>query len=211
MRQRTPPALVLSAFVLAALPAAVAAQSPTTSGPAIGTPAPTFALPDTHGESHSLEGHRGSWVVLEWLNYGCPYVQKHYRTDNIPGQQEKWTDEGVVWLSIVSSAPGKQGYYEPAEMNRMSAERGNAATAVLLDPEGTVGQLYEARTTPHMFVIDPAGTLVYMGGIDDIPTSRDEDLERATQLTDQALAQAMAGQPVTVPVSRPYGCNVKYR
>lgn len=191
--------------LLATLP--LAAQS----GPQIGEAAPGFTLPDTDGETHSLEQYRGSWVVLEWLNYGCPYVGKHYRTENIPSQQEKWTREGVVWLSIVSSAPGTQGYYEAAEMNRHSARMGNNATAVLLDPDGTVGRAYEARTTPHMFVIDPEGTLVYMGGIDDVPTARDEDLEKATQLVDQALGEAMAGNPVSVPTSRPYGCNVKYR
>ncbi|MGK7311433.1 MAG: thioredoxin family protein, partial [Candidatus Longimicrobiales bacterium M2_2A_002] len=140
-----------------------------------------------------------------------PYVQKHYRTDNIPSQQEKWTEEGVVWLNVVSSAPGKQGYYEPAEMNEHSAEWGNNSTAVLLDPEGEVGHAYEARTTPHMFVINPEGDVVYMGGIDDVPTSRDEDLERATQLVDQALTEAMDGQPVSQPTSRPYGCSVKYK
>jgi hypothetical protein len=197
---------------LVALVAAIglAAFAPRSS-PEIGQPAPSFTLPDTHGETHDLEQYRGQWVVLEWLNYGCPYVTKHYRTDNIPSQQRKWTAEDVVWLSIVSSAPGEQGYYEPDGMNQVSAERGNAATAVLLDPEGTVGHLYEARTTPHMFVLDPEGRVVYMGGIDDVPTSRDEDLERATQLVDQALMEATAGEPVSQPVSRPYGCNVKYR
>jgi hypothetical protein len=181
------------------------------SGPEVGAPAPGFELPDTYGETHSLEQYRGSWVVLEWLNYGCPYVQKHYRTGNIPGQQEKWIGEGVVWLSIVSSAPGKQGFYEPDAMNEHSARWGNGATAVLLDPEGDVGHAYGARTTPHMFVIDPDGDVVYMGGIDDIPSARDEDLERATQLVDRALAEAIAGDPVTRPTSRPYGCSVKYR
>ncbi|MEJ2503388.1 MAG: redoxin domain-containing protein [Gemmatimonadota bacterium] len=199
-------------IALVAVAATVALAAFTPQGtPEIGQAAPTFTLPDTHGQSHALEQYRGQWVVLEWLNYGCPYVSKHYRTDNIPAQQRKWTDEGVVWLSIVSSAPGAQGYYEAAQMNEVSAEHGNAATAVLMDPEGTVGHLYAARTTPHMFVIDPEGELVYMGGIDDVPTARDEDLERATQLVDQALAQAMAGEPVSQPVSQPYGCNVKYK
>lgn len=190
--------------VLAALPVASSA------GPEIGQPAPDFTLPDTNGESHTLADYREAWVVLEWLNYGCPYVQKHYRTENIPTQQAKWREQGVVWLSIVSSAPGKQGYYEPAAMNAKNEEMGNNATAVLLDPEGTVGMKYEARTTPHMFVINPAGDVVYMGGIDDVPTSRDEDLQRATQLVDQALTEAMAGEPVGQPTSRPYGCSVKY-
>lgn len=180
------------------------------ASPEVGQPAPDFTLPDTEGETHTLEDYRGEWVVLEWLNYGCPYVQKHYRTENIPSQQEKWRDEGVVWLAIVSSAPGKQGYYEPAAMNEKSEEWGSHATAVLLDPEGDVGRAYEARTTPHMFVINPDGDVVYMGGIDDVPTARDQDLERATQLVDQALTEAMAGEPVSQPTSQPYGCSVKY-
>lgn len=197
-----------AALVLLAT-APLAAAAPMQS-PEIGAPAPTFTLPDTHGESHALEDYRGEWVVLEWLNYGCPYVQKHYRTGNIPSQQEKWREQGVAWLAIVSSAPGKQGYYEPAEMNEQSEQWGSNATAVLLDPEGEVGMMYDARTTPQMFVINPEGNVVYMGGIDDVPTARDGDLERATQLTDEALEQAMAGEEVTQPTSRPYGCSVKY-
>lgn len=186
------------------------AALPFSADPEIGGPAPDFTLPDTYDENHTLSDYRGQWVVLEWLNYGCPYVQKHYRTDNMPSQQEKWRDRGVVWLAIVSSAPGTQGYYEPEAMNEQSEEWGSSATAVLLDPDGDVGRAYGARTTPQMFVIDPDGNVVYMGGIDDVPSARDQDLERATQLADQALTEAMAGETVSVPTSRPYGCNVKY-
>lgn len=200
-------ALVRTALLLLVATIPLAAARP---GPAIGDLAPTFTLTDTYGESHDLERYRGSWVVLEWLNYGCPYVAKHYRTGNIPGQQERWTDEGVVWLAVVSSAPGKQGHYEPEAMNAKTAEMGGRATAVLLDPTGDVGRAYEARTTPHMFVIDPEGRVVYMGGIDDVATARDADLERAEQLVDRALAEATAGTPVSRPVSQPYGCTVKY-
>lgn len=197
---------VAIAVMIAALPAGVH----TLEGPRIGEPAPAFSLPDTHGQTHTLEQYRGQWVVLEWINYGCPYVAKHYRTGNIPAQQEKWASRGVVWLGIVSSAPGTQGYFEPHAMNAESERMGSRAAAVLLDPDGTAARAYEARTTPHMFVIDPDGTLVYMGGIDDVPTARDQDLERATQLVDRALTEAMAGQPVSVPASQPYGCNIKY-
>ena len=198
------------AFVALATAIGLAALAPQ-GGPEIGKPAPTFTLPDSYGAIHDLAQYRGRWVVLEWLDYLCPYVSKHYRTDNIPSQQRKWTGRGAAWLSIVSTAPGKPGYHGPDELNAVSREHRNAATAVLLDPDGTVGRLYEARTTPHMFVIDPEGRLRYMGGIDDIPTSRDEDLERATQLVDRALEEATAGRPVSQPVSRPYGCGVKYR
>ena len=176
----------------------------------VGKPAPGFTLPDTYGTEHSLGQYAGEWVVLEWLNYDCPYVMKHYSSGNIPGQQEKWREQGVAWLAIVSSAPGTQGYFEPEAMNARSAKDGSNATAVLLDPEGTVGHAYDARTTPHMFIIDPGGVLRYMGGIDDRPTARVEDLATATQLADQALAELFAGKTVSVPTSRPYGCSVKY-
>ncbi len=201
---------MLSKIALVASITALSIGAGSTKGPEIGQPAPGFALPDTHGQTHNLEQYRGQWVVLEWLNYGCPYVVKHYRTGNIPGQQSKWAEQGVVWFAVVSSAPGTQGYYEPEAMNAESERFGSRAAAVLLDPDGTVGRAYEARTTPQMVVIDPDGLIVYMGGIDDIATARDEDLERATQYVDQALTEAVAGQPVSVPTSRPYGCSVKY-
>ena len=181
------------------------------AAPEIGKAAPAFTLPDTRGTEHSLAQYKGKWVVLEWVNYGCPYVKKHYRTGNIPGQQKKWSDKGVVWLAVVSSARGEQGYYEAAAMNIQSGKMGSNASAVLLDPAGTVGRMYDARTTPHMYVINPEGTLMYMGGIDDVPTPRDSDLSRAKQLVEVALEEAMAGRPVSTPTSRPYGCNVKYR
>ena len=181
------------------------------AAPEIGKPAPAFTLPDMKGAEHSLAQYRGKWVVLEWVNYGCPYVNKHYRSGNIPGQQQKWRDRGVVWLAVVSSAPGEQGHYEPAAMNAQSKKMGSNASAVLLDPAGTVGRTYDAKTTPHMFVINPKGTLVYMGGIDNVPTPREGDLARAKQLVDAALGEATAGKAVSTPTSRPYGCNVKYR
>ncbi len=206
---------MLRKIALGALAVAVIGAAPlgaqTADGPQIGEAAPTFSLPDTYGQTHDLAQYRGQWVVLEWLNYGCPYVVKHYhRSGNIPAQQEKWGERGVVWLAIVSSAPGTQGYYEPAEMNAESEKAGSKAAAVLLDPEGTVGRAYEARTTPQMVVIDPEGRVVYMGAIDSIASTRVEDIETAVQYVDQALTEAMAGQPVSVPLSRPYGCSVKY-
>jgi len=195
----------LSAALLS--PLALDAQE---TAPEIGELAPTFTLPDTNGESFDLSQFRGEWVVLEWLNYDCPYVGKHYSSGNIPDQQEKWTEQGVNWLAIVSSAPGTQGYFEPDVMNARTASEGSHVDAVLLDPDGVVGRQYDAQTTPQMFVIDPDGVLRYMGGIDDVATSRVEDLERATQLVDQALTELFADQAVSVPTSRPYGCSVKY-
>lgn len=185
------------------------AASTTGAGPAVGAAAPAFTSTDTNGKAHSLQQYRGKWVVLEWLNHDCPYVRKHY-SGAMQALQKKWTAKGVVWLSVVSSAPGKQGNFPSARANELTKEKGASPSAVLLDQTGTVGKAYDARTTPHMFVIDPNGKVVYMGGIDDKPTSRVSDLETATPLVDVALTQALAGKPVAVASSQPYGCSVKY-
>ncbi len=179
-------------------------------GPAIGAPAPGFTLPDTYGNEHVLADYRGDWVVLEWLNYGCPYVRKHYDSGNMQGLQQRYGAKGVKWLAIVSSAPGKQGYYEPDEMNAMNDKKGQKALAVLLDPTGAVGRMYNAQTTPQMVIIDPDGTLLYNGAIDDRPSSRPASLEGAHNYLAAALDEAMAGKPVSVPTTKPYGCSVKY-
>ena len=176
----------------------------------IGEPAPEFTLPDTYGEGHALADYRGEWVVLEWLNYECPYVGKHYNSGNMQGLQREYGEKGVVWLAIVSSAPGKQGYHEPDEMNSISNAKNSAAKAVLLDPEGNVGHLYSAQTTPQMIVIDPDGVLLYNGAIDDRPTARLSDIEGATNYLVVALDEAMSGQEVSTPTTQPYGCSVKY-
>jgi hypothetical protein len=176
----------------------------------IGHTAPTFTLTDTHGEQHSLTDYRGEWVVLEWLNYGCPYVRKHYDSGNMQSLQRQYGDIGVKWFAIVSSAPGKQGYYPPTEMNEMSEEIGNNALAVLLDSDGTVGHMFDAKTTPHMFVINPDGVLLYNGAIDDRPSARANSLEGAHNYVAAALEEAMSGDEVSVKTSQPYGCSVKY-
>lgn len=169
-----------------------------------------FTLADTHGSTHRLSDYRGKYVVLEWLNYDCPFVRKHYSTGNMQRLQREYTEKGVVWLSIVSSAPGKQGYFSPEVMNQMNEDRGGAPTAILLDSDGKVGRLYGAKTTPHMFVIDTSGSTIYEGAIDDIRSANVDDIQRATNFVAQALDQAMSGQPVTVPSRQPYGCSVKY-
>ncbi|HET7435215.1 MAG TPA: thioredoxin family protein [Thermoanaerobaculia bacterium] len=179
-------------------------------GPAIGKPAPEFTAVDTYGKTHSLSQYRGKWVVLEWVNYDCPYVGKHYNSHTMQALQKKYTDKGVVWLSIVSSAPGNQGNYPNDEMNALTKEKGASPSALLVDASGAVGHLYDARTTPHMFVINPQGTLLYMGGIDDKPGTRVVDLKTARPHVDMALQEAMSGKPVSVPTSQPYGCSVKY-
>jgi peroxiredoxin len=178
--------------------------------PAIGKAAPEFKAVDTYGKTHSLSQYRGKWVVLEWLNHGCPYVKKHYNSNAMQALQKKYAAKGVVWLSIVSSAPGKQGHYPNEKANELTKEKGAAPHAVLVDESGTVGRMYDARTTPHMFVINPQGALVYMGGIDDKPSSRASSLEGARPHVDLALQEAMAGKPVSVATSQPYGCDVKY-
>ncbi|MFD2113565.1 thioredoxin family protein [Thiorhodococcus fuscus] len=178
--------------------------------PEIGAPAPDFTGTDTAGRTWSLSDLAGKTLVLEWTNHDCPYVRKHYGSGNMQALQREATGSGVVWLSVISSAPGKQGNVSPAEADALTKERDAAPTAVLLDPEGTIGRAYGARTTPHMFVIDGSGTLVYMGGIDDRPTSDPADIEGAYNYVRAALSDLAAGKPVTNPVTRPYGCSVKY-
>jgi peroxiredoxin len=180
------------------------------AAPEIGKAAPEFTAADTYGKAHSLSQYRGKWVVLEWVNHGCPYVRKHYDNNAMQALQKKYAAKGVVWLSIVSSAPWKQGHYSNDKANELTKEKGAAPHALLVDESGTVGHLYDARTTPHMFVINPEGTLLYMGGIDDKPTTRAADLAGARPHVDIALQEAMAGKPVSVPASQPYGCSVKY-
>lgn len=200
-------ALLTAGLLVSCADEAVAFNSP---GPEVGKPAPAFTAADTTGRTHSLDQYRGKWVVLEWLNHECPYVRKHYGGGAMQALQKKYTDQGVVWLSVASSAKGKQGHFSNEEANELTKEKNAAPTAVLVDAPGTIGRAYHARTTPHMFVINPEGNIVYMGGIDDKPTSREADLKTARPHVDIALQEAMAGKPVTVASSQPYGCNVKY-
>jgi hypothetical protein len=175
-----------------------------------GSIAPEFKGVDSNGVTHSLSEYRGKYVVLEWANQGCPYEQKHYLSGNMESLQKEWTGKGVVWLSIISSAPGEQGYVTPAQENDYLKTMKAAPTAALLDPKGTIGHLYDARTTPHMFVIDPAGKIVYQGALDDKPSPDPSTLKGADNYVSDALNAAMAGKPVAVAVTRPYGCSVKY-
>jgi peroxiredoxin len=175
-----------------------------------GSPAPDFKGTDSNGIQHSLSDYRGKYVVLEWANKGCPYDQKHYLSGSMENLQKEWTAKGVVWLSVISSAPGTQGYVSPAEENAYIKNMHVASTAVLLDSTGAIGRLYEAKTTPHMFVIDPTGKLIYAGAIDNKPTTDQADLKGAQNYLNDALNAAMAGKPVAVESTRPYGCSVKY-
>ena len=177
---------------------------------AIGTAAPDFTARDTRGSPVHLAGYRGRIVVLEWTNDGCPFVAKHYRSGNMQGLQKAYTQRGVVWLTVVSSAVGEQGYVTPAEADRDTAVQGAMPSAVLLDPSGTLGRLYGARATPHIYVIDTAGRLVYRGAIDDKPSTNIADIATAHNYVAAALDETLAGQPVAVPATTAYGCTVKY-
>lgn len=180
------------------------------AAPQTGQPAPDFTLTDSNGQSHKLSDSKGKLVVLEWLNHGCPFVKKHYGSGNMQQLQKEFTGKGVVWLSIVSSAPGKQGHMSPEETNKAKEESGSAATAVLIDEDGTVGRLYEAKTTPHMFIVGPEGTLIYSGAIDSVSSPDPADVVGAKNYVKQALEEALAGKPVSEPSTKAYGCGVKY-
>jgi peroxiredoxin len=175
-----------------------------------GSVAPEFKGVDSNGVTHSLSGYRGKFVVLEWANRGCPYEQKHYLSGNMESLQKQWTAKGVVWLSILSDGPAQQGYVTPAEENDYLKTMHASPTAALLDPTGAIGRLYQARTTPHIFVIDPTGKIVYQGAIDDQPTPDPASLEGADNDLNDALNASLAGKPVAVAATRPYGCAVHY-
>ncbi len=191
-----------TAFTFAAYPALAA--------PVVGQPAPNFKLADANGKPVTLSDFRGRTVVLEWNNPGCPFVQKHYSSGNMQKAQAAAARDGVVWLTVNSGAPGKQGHMNGAQAKAFLAEAGARPTAYLLDPRGVVGKVYEAKTTPHMYIVNKAGTLVYAGGIDDKPTKSASDISGARNHVLAALGEIKAGRPVSVATSRPYGCAVKY-
>jgi peroxiredoxin len=190
-------------FVLSLMAVAFAAK--------VGDPAPDFTATDSNGKIHRLADSKGKYVVLEWHNQGCPYTRKHYESGNMQRLQKEWTAKGVVWFTVISSAPGAQGYVTAAEENDYAKRMNATPTAVLLDPDGTLGHLYAARTTPHMYIIDPNGVLIYNGAIDDHPTSDPSDIAGSKNYVSTALQEAMAGKKVTDAATRPYGCSVKYK
>jgi hypothetical protein len=202
-------ALTAAALALAA-PALLVAGSDTKATAAIDKPAPDFDLKGIDGKTYDLTEYAGKYVVLEWNNFDCPFVKKHYNSDNMPALQKKYVEEGVVWLTICSSAPGKQGYYDDADLKKMTEASGWAGTAYLRDPTGVVGREYGAKTTPQMFVIDPKGVLVYAGAIDDKPSTDTADLKGATNYVQASLDAAMGGKPITTASTTSYGCSVKY-
>ena len=163
------------------------------------------------GESVSLEDYRGKFVVLEWTNHLCPYVKKHYESDNMQSLQRKFTDQDVVWLSVNSSAPGKQGYVDAAQADQLTASRNAAPTHVLFDPDGIVGKQYAAKTTPHMYIINPEGELKYAGGIDSIKSANPVDIPKAINYVDVGLDALLNGETIDKTLTPPYGCSIKYK
>ena len=188
----------------------IVAPSAALAAAKVGAAAPAFTSTATTGASVSLASYRGKVVVLEWTNHDCPYVRKHYDTGNMQGLQKEATGAGVIWLTLISSAPGTQGHVSAGQADELTASRKAAPTAVLFDPTGVVGKAYGATNTPHMYVVDAKGTLVYAGAIDDRPTSRKSDVQGAQNYVREALQAVAAGQPVKTPVTRAYGCTVKY-
>jgi peroxiredoxin len=191
----------LAAFLV---PIAVRAQA------VVGSQAPNFTATDSHGGTHVLNEYRGKYVVLEWHNHDCPYTRKHYVSGNMEALQKEWTEKGVVWFTVISSAPGQQGYMTDAEENEYLEKMHADPTAVLMDPQGKLGHLFGAKTTPEMYVIDPEGKLIYEGAIDNRPTPDISDIKGADNYLSDALNDAMAGKPIAHPYTRSYGCSVKY-
>lgn len=197
--------------IAAASLAIVFASSQAMAEPIINKPAPTFSGKAADGSTINLADLKGKTVVLEWTNHDCPYVKKHYdQSSNIPGLQKDATGKEVVWLQVISSAPGQQGNVDGATAISLNEKRGAAPTNTILDSEGTIGKLYNAKTTPHMFVINAEGTLVYKGGIDSIKTANPADIPKAVPYVKEALEALSAGKEIPNPSTAPYGCSVKY-
>ncbi len=198
----------LAAAVLGGLLSCAAAAA---DAPRIGQPAPDFSTADSGGKTVSLADYRGKLVVLDWTNDGCPFVKHYYKQGDMQALQKEYTGKGVVWLSVISSAPGQQGYADGARADQLTRQRGAAPSAVLLDASGKLGHLYDAKTTPQMFVIDAGGKLVYSGAIDSLPSTDPADIAGASPYLKTALDEALAGKPVSMPLTAPYGCSVKYQ
>ena len=196
---------ILVGFFLVLNPLVQATELP------VGKPAPNFALPDTNGKNHSFSDYKGKIVVLEWINHDCPFVEKLYNSGHMQKLQKSYTGKGIIWLSINSSAPGKGGYCTPEKANELIKQKKAAPTALLLDPDGKVGKLYGAKTTPHMFIINSDGVLVYNGAIDDIRSTKIEDIPKAKNYVQIALDEVLEGKKVSIQTSVPYGCSVKYK
>lgn len=199
-------------FLSAAIAAAALSTGLSAITAEVGKAAPDFTLTDINGKQHSLSDFRGKTVVLEWVNPECPFVVKHYeKSGNMPRTQKSATADGVIWLQINSGHPGAQGDFSPEQVKAWMAKNGVASTAYFRDADGKVGKMYDARTTPHMYIVNPEGTLVYAGGIDSIRSGNPDDIAKATNYVNAVLDDLKAGRPVREPNTRPYGCSVKYK
>ena len=176
----------------------------------IGQPAPAFTAQGADGKPVSLAGFKGKTVVLEWTNHECPFVVKHYESGNIPQLQKEFTAKGAVWLQVISSAPDKQGHVDGPSALKINGFRNAAPSGIVLDPDGKIGKAYGAQTTPHLFIVDPAGQLVYKGGIDSIPSASKADIARADNYVKLAFADLAAGRKLAHASTKPYGCSIKY-
>ena len=203
--------LKLLVLLLACLASTACDKTPVAESPAAGAVAPEISVTDSNGKTHTVSQYRGKTVVLEWFNPGCPFVVKHYGSGNMQKLQEEWTAKGVVWLTIDSSAPFRQGHLTPEEANAKINEWKMKPTALLLDPDGKAGKTYGAKTTPHMFVISPDGKVIYQGAIDSKASTKPEDIAGSTNYVKAALDESLAGKNVTTASTRPYGCTVKYK
>lgn len=195
---------------LALAGAALLAGNATAQTASVGQPAPNFTATDTAGKTVKLSDYKGKHVVLEWTNPGCPFVVKHYGSGNMQALQKEFTAKGVIWLSVNSTETGSADYKKPADLAAWMTSQKGTPTATLMDEKGAVGKAYAARTTPHMYIVNPQGVLVYAGGIDSIPSGRVEDIKTATNYVRQGLTEALAGKPITAASTKPYGCSVKY-
>ena len=198
-------------LVVAASAAAALFTGSAVAAAAVGQPAPDFTLTDTTGKAVRLSDFKGKHVVLEWTNPGCPFVRKHYDSANMQTLQKESVGKGVVWLAVNSTENASGDYLAPQQLARWMTGQKAAPSATLMDEEGTAGKAYGARTTPHMYVVNPQGTLIYAGGIDSIPSARQDDIKTATNYVRQGLAEALADKPLSAPSTRPYGCSIKYK
>jgi peroxiredoxin len=200
----------ITALGVAAVCVLALAAPASADGVATGDNAPAFSVKDSNGKTHALSDYRGKYVVLEWVNFGCPFVKKHYNSENMQKLQKEWAAKEVVWLTVCSSGVGQQGHMAADQINAALVSKGAKPKAYLADESGEMGRAYGAKTTPHMFVIDPKGKVIYQGAIDSIRSANPADIDKATPYVSQALAASMKGETVPNATTQPYGCGVKY-
>lgn len=201
---------ILSKYILVAFATILLHLSTNAQTAELDKQAPDFQLTDSYGKTHKLSDFAGKYVVLEWINFDCPFVVKHYKSENMQKLQKEYTEKGVVWLSICSSNEGKQGYFQPQEINKRINDYKGKMTAYLIDTDGKVGKMYGAKVTPHIYIIDKEGKLVYQGAIDNIKSTNVDDVPKATNYVKEVFDALLTGKSVPTKTTTPYGCSVKY-